>query len=490
MTERIIVQRATTKAVLSYDYPNVGRDSIGNPLSAVGSLTLVVGPSASTEVAGDGKPVFWEDGSLVTLDDGGSIRFRGIVKKVQEAGAVTKITVRSMASYLFDKPYEGDPYYGAKVDPADIFRMLVAHVQSFPDSDLGLTVRGKTSVRTGSFSTQNKSDTLDAYNAAVKAYNAEVAKLKPLREAVTDARARYSTLVNQSEAATAELSAAKKVKPKDQARIDRAQNEVNAAKQAKVDQQAVIDQKSAAVAAQSDVVASRKSVKDKTYAAKVAASKAAKADGGAYTLLPWEAPDCGSKITDLAKDTPFDWFERSYWDKNDLPQTEIVIAYPRLGRRLSRDDDPSFVHGINIVSELEPESNEDATNAAYGVGAGEGVGAIRRSIAIRNGKLRQVATLTSKDVKSSADMDSRLRAELNARKATLSVSKITVIDHPNSPRGSYSRGDDIFVQGDVPRVGRFGLWHRIVELTENPDGTTECDLELTDSFTYGTGVSQ
>jgi hypothetical protein len=486
--ERFIIQRAVTKEVLSYDFPGITRGPVSTPLSAVGSLTLTLGPSAAQQLATDGNPVFWEQGTIVTLDDDGVIRFRGIVDKITYPDQSAQVVVKSMARYLFGKPYEGVAYYGAKVDPADIVRLLVAHVQSFPDSDIGLTVTGKTSVRTGSFSTQNKADTLAAYTAAVKAYNAENAELKPLRDAVADARAGYSALVKESQTANAELAAAKKAK--DAARIAAAQTHVNQVTNGKVAQQKVIDGNVAAVNAQAAVVAGKKADKDRAYTAKVAASKAAKSDGGAYALLPWEAPDCGSKLTDLADSAPFDWYERSTWGRNDLPQTELVIAYPRVGRRLSGDGDPSFVQGVNIITELEPETNDDAANSAYGVGAGEGVGAIRRSITVRNGKLRQVATFTSKDVKSSSDMDTRLRTELNARKATLSVSRITVIDHPNSPRGSYSRGDDIFVQGDVPRAGRFGLWHRIVELTENADGTTECALELTDSFTYGAGVPE
>ncbi len=488
MTERFIIQRATTKQVLSYDFPNISRGPVSTPLSAVGSLTLTLGPAAAQQTAADGHPVFWEQGTIVTLDDEGTIRFRGIVDKISYPDQSAEIIVKSMTRYLFGKPYEGDAYYGAKVDPADIVRLLVAHVQSFPDSDIGLTVTGATTVRVGTFSTQNKADTLAAYTAAVNSYNAENAKLKPLRDAVSAARSDYSALVQQSEAANAELSAAKKAK--DQARITAAQTAVNQVTNAKAAQQNVINQRVAVVNTQAAIVAGKKADKDKAYTAKVAASKAAKNDGGAYTLLPWEAPDCGNKLNDLADNTPFDWYERSTWDSNDLPQTELVVAYPRVGRRLSRDGDPSFVQGVNIITDLEPETGDNAANSVYGVGAGEGVGAIRRTITVRDGKLRQVAAFTSKDVKSATDMDTRLRAELAARKTTLSVSKITVTDHPNSPRGSYNRGDDIFVQGTVPRYGRFGLWHRIVELTENADGTTDCDLELTDSFTYGTGVPE
>jgi hypothetical protein len=91
-------------------------------------------------------------------------------------------------------------------------------------------------------------------------------------------------------------------------------------------------------------------------------------------------------------------------------------------------------------------------------------------------------------VKTKQALDVKLRAELAARQDTLSVDSITVLNHPNSKRGTYDVGDDIFVQGDVPHYGRFELWHRIVALSETTDNTTELSLERTDSFLYGQGV--
>jgi len=484
--ERFIVQRALTKEVLSYDLKGVSRGALTRQLSAVGTMTLTVDAGQATVEAADGLPLFQEWGSIVTLDDDGQIRFRGVVTDMDYDGPEWKITVSSMATYVYGLPYEGDPYYGAKVDPADIVRMLWAHAQSFPDGDLGVTVAGKTSIRVGSFSTQNKNDTIAAYNAAVKSYNTENDKLKALRKTVAASRDTYSSLVATRTAKSAALTAAKKTK--DPAQIAAAQTAYNNAVAAATAQQSVISQQAAQVDAQASVVASRKAAKDKAYDLKVAASKSAKDDGGAYTLLWWEAPDLGREIDDLAKTTPFDWYEKHTW-VGDLPQTQVVIGYPRVGRRLSGDGDPTFQQGVNITVELQPATTgDDFANAVYGVGAGEGIGSVRRSITRRNGRLRRVAAFQSKDIKSAQDMDTRLRAELTARQETLVVSKVTVSNHPNAPRGSYSLGDDINVQGYVPHYGKFELWHRIVGIAENTDGSTELDLERSDSFTYGTGV--
>lgn len=486
MAERLVVQRALTKEVLSYDLKGPSRGSLNRQLSAVGNMSLTVDAAQATAVAADGLPLFQEWGTIVTLDDSGQIRFRGIVTDLSYAGPKWTVSISSMATYSYGIPYEGDPYYGAQVDPADIVRKLWAHAQSFPDSDIGVTVTGSTPVRVGSFSTQNKNDTLAAYNAAVKAYDAENDELKALRKTVAASRDRYSSLVTVRTQKSAALTAAKKTK--DKPAIAAAQAAYDAAVNACAAQQTVINQQAAQVDTQAKVVASKKADKDTAYDLKVAASKNAKDDGGAYTLLWWEAPDIGREIDDLAKATPFDWYERHTW-VGDLPQTEIVIAYPRVGRRLSGDGDPTFQQGVNITVELQPAtSGNDFANTVFGVGAGEGVGSIRRSISKRNGRLRRVAAFQSKDVKSAQDMDTRLRAELNARQETLVVQKITVVDHPNSQRGTYSLGDDINVQGQVPHYGRFELWHRIVQITENTDGTTELSLERSDSFTYGAGV--
>jgi hypothetical protein len=484
VTRRFIVQRAVGGTVLTYDAGGLTAGPTTRQLSAVGSLTLDVDAATSVQVADDGLPLLQEWGSIVTVEEAGALRFRGIV--ISNTGG--KLELASVATYPHGTPWEGDPYYGSQVDPAAVVRLLWAHVQSFPDSDLGVRVVGSTSVRIGTYSTQNKADTEAAYAAQVKVYDREAAELKRLRDLATAERKQYSALVEQRTNASKALTAAKSKKPKDQVAIDAAQNALNAADAAKVAQNRVIAARQADVDAQARVVATEKATKDKRYTEKVAASKAVKADGGAYTLLPWEAPDCGQEIDTLAKSVPFDWYEDLYWDV-DRPATRIVIAHPRVGRRLSGDGDPTFQQGVNITAPIVPQVDGDEyANSVYGVGAGEGAGAVRRSITRRDGRLRRVASFQAKDIKTAQGMDTKLGIELTSRQQPLEVQRITVADHINSPRGSYSLGDDIFVQGTVPHFGKFALWHRILGITDNTDGTSELELARTDSFTYGKGV--
>lgn len=502
--ERFVVQRALTREVLSYDLKGVDRGPLTRQLSAVGSLTLTVGAAQANQVASDGLPVFQEWGTLVTLDDDGEIRFRGIVTDLDYDGPDWKITVSSMGTYAYGTPYDGAPYYGAKVDPASVVALLVQHVQSFPDSNLGITVVGKTPVRIGSFSTQRRIEATAFYNAKVAEYNAQNKELQRLRKVVAETRkaaaSQRTARANASKALTAAkkaLTAAKKIKPVNQAAINAAQANVNAAQSTLNNRtatlnntNAVIRSQQAAVDARAKVVTAAKAAKDQASDAKGAAQTAESEDGGAYALEWWDAPDCGRTIDELAKSTPFDWVEEHSW-AGEVPTTRIRVAYPRIGRRLSGDGDPTFQQGVNISVQLQPQtSGDDFANTVFGVGAGEGAGSIRKAISRRNGRLRRVATFQSKDVKSKQDMETRLQAELVARQETLAVDRVMVLNHPNSPRGSYSLGDDINVQGFVPHFGKFELWHRIVGISENLDGTTELDLQRSDSFTYGTGVEE
>jgi len=502
VTERFIIQRAATGRVLSYDFGGVDRGGLARKLSAVGTMPLSVPSGQVLLTAEDGQPLFQEWGTLVTLDDDGQIRFRGIVTDISYDGATCQITVSSIPTYAAQAYYQGDAYYGAQVDPADLVRKFYAHLQSFPDSNLGVTVVGTTKARVGSFSTQKRIEATAAYDAAVSTYKAQNKELQRLRKIVAETRkvatTRRATRAAASKGVTAAktaLTAAKKTK--DPAKIAAAQNALNAA-QGVLDQATlslnsannIIKAQNNDVTVQARVVASAKAVKDKANDAKNAATQAENEDGGAYALEPWDAPEIARLIDDLATSTPFDWVEEHYWD-GDLPKTRIRVAYPRAGRRLSREGDPSFQQGVNILVQLAPGTDgSEFANSVYGIGAGEGAGAIRRTITKRDGRLRRTAKYSAKDIRTKQEMDKRLQAELLTRQETLAVDRIMVADHVNSPRGSYGLGDDILVQGEVPHYGRFEMWHRIVGITENQDGSTELDLERTDTFTYGSGIDE
>lgn len=490
MATRYLVQRAATGEVLTREAPILSRDDLETQLSSVGSVKLTVAPATVTTTAADGLPLFVKRGTLISIVEDDQISFRGLLHDMTYNGPDWVLEVPSIATLPHNTYYEGPLYYGIQVDPADLVRRVWNHVQSFPDSDLGVTVVGSTSVRIGSKSTQDRLDATAAAAIANRQYQAENTELQRLKKIAAASRKDYQALTADRVAKQKVLTAAKGAKPKDQAAIDRAQNILNAADAAKAAQDRVIDGQQATVNAQAKIVADAKQAKDAAGQQKTLASRRESADGGAYRLFPWEAPDCGRLIDDLAKDTPFDWVEQHYWD-GDTPATRIAVMYPRAGRRLNQPGDPTFQQGVNISKPLVVTDTTDTyANSVYGVGAGEGVGAIRRSITRRDGRVRTVAKFSSKDVKSDHNMDVKLRVELTARQETLRVAQVTVRQHENSPRGSYGVGDDIFVQGRVRHLGKFQLWHRITAITEKNDGTSVLTLARTDSFTYGKGLDE
>lgn len=490
MTFRYIVQRATTRETIASDAPVVYHDQTTRRLSKSGQVDLYVTQDDVTQKAADGRLLYEKLASLVTIEENGVILFRGIVQRVEFAGPDWKITVPSITSYPYGETWQGAQFYGAQEDPADLMRMMWDHLQSYPDSNLAVRVVGATRAKVGSTSTAKRQAAEDAYDEAVREYKDQQAYLKEKRKDVADARKVRTARIADRTAANKGLTAAKKIKPKNPAAVAAAQAVVDAAVRAVNDQNGTVNLLQQRVDAAVKLVAAAKSAKDKANDAKSAAAEREREDGGAWTLFYWEATDLGRKIDELATETPLDWYERHYWS-GDEPRTEVVVKYPRAGRRLSESTDPTFEQGVNIAVRIEPDDDGDEfANAIVGIGAGEGSRSIRRTVSKRDGRLRKSRVFTDKSEKRKDRLERRAGVELTAHQLGADLKTIVVLDHPNSPRGSYSLGDDIRVFGTLPHFGKYDQWHRIIGITEKRDGTSELELALAESFTYGKGFDE
>jgi hypothetical protein len=485
VSERIHVQRATTGVWLDRDaqLQLVDRSS---PLSKVGVATFVCEPAAwVTAVPEDGLPMFEQWATIVLVEDGdGQLPWRGIVTDCEWSGKTWTITANSMSTYPHGIPY-GDEYIESQVDPADVFREMWAHVQSYPDGDLGVVVTGSTPLRIGSVSTKALDAAKAVYADAVKAYDAGIAARRDAAADETDARAAYSVLVAKTETATKALTAARAITPKNQAAINTAQTALNAANAARDAQRTVVNQLTAIHDQKIALVKTLTTAKGKAYDARVAANALVKDDGGAVQLNWWEAPDIGQTIDTLASDNKFDWFERHSWvdDEKSAVRTEIVVVYPRMGRRR---DDLYFEQGVNIRAELHvAAAGDDFAQNIVGIGAGEGAGSVRRSTGLRDGHLRRVVVVSAKDAKTNATLDARMQTELATHHEVEEITSVTVVDHPNTPMGSWQTGDDILLRGVLPHLGEIGLWHRITDWKQTSDTTAELTVQRSDAFTYG-----
>lgn len=205
-------------------------------------------------------------------------------------------------------------------------------------------------------------------------------------------------------------------------------------------------------------------------------------DDDPYELLWWEAPDLGSEIDALVRATPLDYVEEHTWNGDEI-EHRLRIGFPRVGRRR---DDLAFIQGDNVSSVVAPSLDGDLfANEVLGIGAGEGQGAVRRSTAVRDGRLRRTTVYTAKDVSNTARMDALIRNELQRRQLTLNIDEISVTDHPNAPIGSWSVGDDILVEASLPWLGDIALWCRITSWTLTAEHRAALKLTRSDAFTYG-----
>lgn len=495
-TVRYYAQRALTGEMLDDDL-QLTTDGPEYELSGPGSLRASIAPDLGQLRAADGHLLLEEWGTLIHYEEAGEIRWSGIVISSTFEGSKWRLDAAGYSSYPHGIPYSGT-YRGVNADPVDIMRELWGNVQNHPDGNLGITVAGSTPVRLGSITGQRAEEAAVAADAAKKAHTTAGRELTRLREAATAARkvatARRATRTQANKALTAAkktLTAAKRakdpaaIKAADTA-VGTAQGAVNAAAAEVRAAEAVVKTRVDAVNAQAPIVNRLKAASDAAAEKKNTTADAAREDGGSYDLLWWETPDAGRELQRLADDTPFDWVERHRWanptTRTDLVH-EIVVGYPRLGRRRH---DLSFVQGDNIVTVVAPQRDgDDYANEVIGIGAGEGAGALRRTTAVRNGRLRRTHVLTAKDTTTPGQLDAQLRTELQTRLNTLTVDEITVRDHDHAPIGSWDLGDDILVQATIPWLGDFEEWHRVIAWRRQ--GTTRAVLTLqrSDTFTYG-----
>lgn len=243
-----------------------------------------------------------------------------------------------------------------------------------------------------------------------------------------------------------------------------------------------------------------------------------------YVLRAYEVPDCGSKIDDLTRSTPFDWVERHWWvpsdDVIDATQTDpdlvewllahgwyglpndgtealyrpadapdrevahvIRVYWPRVGTRRT---DLAFTQPDNLVDPVSPTMDgSDYANTVIGIGAGQGPTILRWTVGQDDGNLYREAVYTDKAITDSGLMDAQVRDELAWRQGQFDVTEVTVFDHPNAPIGSWQLGDDVFIRAYVPWFGDVNLWVRITGWEWVNEHTAKLTVTRSDSFRYG-----
>jgi hypothetical protein len=187
-------------------------------------------------------------------------------------------------------------------------------------------------------------------------------------------------------------------------------------------------------------------------------------EAGPVKLNWWTDTDLGKRIDDLARDTPFDYWEEHQVD-GDVIRHRLGLAYPRRGRR--RDDLRFFV-GENVALEPDVVSSEEFANVLLGLGAGEGRDMLKTLMPLDDDRLRRVVVVSDKSARSQKAIDDFTRSQALGRLLGGSVEEISVWDHKNARLGSWVEGDEINVRGDSQWMD-LDIWCRVVATTVTPE---------------------
>jgi len=200
-------------------------------------------------------------------------------------------------------------------------------------------------------------------------------------------------------------------------------------------------------------------------------------EAGPKKLAWYVTDDLGNEQDSLAKDTPFDYHEKTTWLDKDAGTFEmrIELEYPRRGRRL----DNRFAVGENIhQTPTVSRTGDDYANGVMVLGAGEGRDMVHTLVqGPRRGRLRRVATVSDKECNTLAKATARANRELASRLLIEDVTQVVISDHPHAPRGSYRVGDEILIVIEDDWVSAT-LWFRILAIGSTPDGSSDATVTI------------
>lgn len=196
---------------------------------------------------------------------------------------------------------------------------------------------------------------------------------------------------------------------------------------------------------------------------------------GPFRLNPVDTQDLAKTIDDLAGDTPFDYREHTYWDGENI-RHRLELGYPALGVRRT---DMAFDTRINLAAlpKLGFDDEEYASEVLI-VGAGEGRAAVTGHVPAIPTRLRRVAILADKSIRSQSAADRAAREELARRIETGHVSDLSVIDSPAARIDELSPGDTIHVTGPLLTGVELDHWVRITEITRSLDDPASIALAV------------
>lgn len=138
MKWRYIAERISTGEILDYNVP-LSDVEIVDRISGAPSLRGNIGPVQKRLIAADGRPLFDEWSTAIYAVSDEKIMGGGILTGSTFTGPNWALDCTGFTGYAYETPYTG-AWFGVEVDPADVFREIWRHVQSFPNGNIGLEI--------------------------------------------------------------------------------------------------------------------------------------------------------------------------------------------------------------------------------------------------------------------------------------------------------------------------------------------------------------
>lgn len=189
-----------------------------------------------------------------------------------------------------------------------------------------------------------------------------------------------------------------------------------------------------------------------------------------YELAWWEAPYVGEELSELARELPFDYYERHEWaDREALTRRSELVVTARKG---TQRPDLALVEGVNIAVPLDPTTDADTYgNQVILLGAGEGSKMRRAAIGARDGRVRTTRYGEAKHVRNEARLRSLARRRFERMEVSVRLEEATM----RGELGGLELGDEVPVESSV-----FNGWCRVYGITRNT-ATGNVVLTFTDT---------
>ena len=198
-------------------------------------------------------------------------------------------------------------------------------------------------------------------------------------------------------------------------------------------------------------------------------------ESGPYRLNPVDTQDLGKTIDDLAASTPFDYLEETMWEGEEIVH-RLRLGYPGLGVRRTTHR-LHTTENLSVLPALGLDENTYASEVLL-VGAGEGREAITGHVPSIPDRLRRVAIVADKSIRSRSAAMAAARAELDARTEAGRISTLVVVDSPQAPLEEIGAGDILHVAGPLATGAELDHWVRVTEISRTLDDPTTAALTV------------